>query len=519
MKALKGLLIYIGIVLGIILGIGLILLCIMYFFPNVRIFGLGVVHYNKQAGADTVVLSEYSEYSDIELNVNSKKINISIEPAEVDKIEYEMKLRIFGISTEIVEYQLVKNVEVKDNKLNIFLNVSEPNGWISTSNSELIVKVPYTEEYNIITNTKLGNIELGSSDNVLDINNLSITTSSGSLILDNLGNGKDGEKLLNLNTLNLTTGNGNFDFSTIRDIKVAHKVKLTANGGKFKFNNLDGSVEISGDEVTLNARNIVAGSDGFKVIARSGYFKIGEKLSSPIGAENTFVTDNATIEINEIDGKTGIDTVYGSIAINILNDDAEIRNTNGQGVSIKSKACGNLMIFTGNSNIFVNEYYKSGTFESTRGDINVTSKANYNKEYKTVIKNVDGKVTVKNKINHLVVNTTGMSTVNVTFDEIKANFENANDIFQHQVVVGENVLSCTVYIPTAPVVPFRFRATGSISGEIAGLSVGDLYDVEESEQEQYYPGQDSMSESMNNAHFLFSGKIVLKGWTPNLNSN
>lgn len=518
MKALKGLFIYIGIVLSIILGLGLILLFIMYFFPNVRIFGVGVVHYNKEVGADTVILSDYSGYSDIELNVNSKKINISIEPAEVDRIEYVMQLRIFGVSTEIVEYQVIKNVEVKDNKLNVFLNVSEPKGWISTSNSELIVKIPYSGKYNLITNTKSGNISLGNGDHSLNLNNLTINTSSGSLLLDNLGSGESGEKTLNLNTLNLTTDNGNFDFSSIKNISVNNKVKLTANGGKFKFYNLNGSVEITGDEITLNAENIITGSEGFKVIAKSGYFNIGKKLSTPIGAENIFVTDNASITIKEVDGKTGIITEYGSVNIETLNDDTEIRNTNGK-VRIENRANGDINIVTVNEDIFVKEYYKSGNFESKRGNINVTSKSEYNKDYRTLIKNVDGNVTVVNKINHLIVRTTGRSTLHITFNEIKEGFESIEEAFQHQVDVGENVLSCTVFIPTAPIVSFRFKAIGSVSGEIAGFGDGGFYEVEESEQEQYYPGEDSKESSMNNAHFLFSGKIVLKGHTPILESN
>ena len=61
MKALKGLLIYVGLVLGIALGIGLIMLCIMYFFPSVRIAGYGLVHYSKTVDGQVIAIDESYE--------------------------------------------------------------------------------------------------------------------------------------------------------------------------------------------------------------------------------------------------------------------------------------------------------------------------------------------------------------------------------------------------------------------------------------------------------------------------
>ncbi len=82
MRALKGLLIYIGIVLAIILGIGVLIFGIMYFVPSFRIAGVGVIHTTNSDSGKITAMDEYSGYSDIELNISSKKIGVKIEANE-----------------------------------------------------------------------------------------------------------------------------------------------------------------------------------------------------------------------------------------------------------------------------------------------------------------------------------------------------------------------------------------------------------------------------------------------------
>ena len=74
MRALKGLLIYVGIVLGIILGIGVLLFGVMYFVPSFRIAGVGVVHSSDIVKDSIVDLAEYPTLTNYVLNVSSKFI-------------------------------------------------------------------------------------------------------------------------------------------------------------------------------------------------------------------------------------------------------------------------------------------------------------------------------------------------------------------------------------------------------------------------------------------------------------
>ena len=87
MKALKGLLIYIGIVLASILGIAIILFGIMYFVPSFRIFGVGVVHDGSKEDGTAVDISNFSGFSDIELNISSKKVSIYLDNSESESSE------------------------------------------------------------------------------------------------------------------------------------------------------------------------------------------------------------------------------------------------------------------------------------------------------------------------------------------------------------------------------------------------------------------------------------------------
>lgn len=514
MKALKGLLIYIGIILGSILGLCAILVFIMYFFPSVRIFGVSLVHYNTTVEPNPVILSDYSDYSDIELNVNSKKIHLSIVPAQVDNIECELNLNIFGFSTEIVEYTLVKDVKVEDDKLKIFLNVAEPNGWISTRASTAVIKVPASKEIALLTNSHSGNISVGASGSQLQLNSLYVSTNTGNLSLTNLSHDNE-TKTLELDSLNLNTDRGTFDLSDIENIKVLSKVKLSAVKGRFDFHNLEASLDVTGTGVELNAESIKSAEEGFKVIAKNAYFKIN-KLTSPIGAENTIITDNTSLKITEIVGKTGIVTEYGSVEIATLNDYSMIENTNGK-VSISKVAKDTIIVKTKMGDINVAEYLKIGKFESEKGNITVNSTSEYVDGYYTEIINKDGKVTVTNNVNRLYVKTTGRSTGNIMFNKVVQHIEDPNKVFNHVIKVGDSSISSgfNVTLPTNENYYFKFWAKSGAHGELFGLHSGDgsNYYITSKEEVQYFPSDtiESIEKANKSAGFEFVGNITIIG--------
>lgn len=518
MKAIKGLLIYIGIILGSIVGLGLILLCIMYFVPSVRIFGIGVVHYGRVVDEDSISINNYSDYSSIELNVNSRDINIEIVPTDDNAINYSLHLNIFGISSEIVEYRVTKNCAVSDGVLKVNLNVTEPKGWISTNNSTLTVNVPSTKQYSIYTTSEGGDISLGSSKSSLKLSGMNIVTDTGNLVIINIGEGTD-TKTLNLNSLNLSTSTGFFDLSSVNEINVSSKVKLVAHDGRFKFDVFNAPLEVSGDGVRIDANEIDCGVGGLDAILKNGYFNI-TKLSCSGGGENSIITDNTSFNISEINGKTGIVTSYGDIKINKLDAYTMIENVNGR-VSIGT-AKDNITIRTTMGDITVDSYYKSGTFTSKKGNITVTSKVenestDFTKGYSTEINNVDGKVIVDNAGNPLIINTTGKSRVEVVFRKIVTGLDSDDaQYFKHQIKI-KGTGSGFVRIPTLNVPAFMFEATGGVYGELSGFENNNNTHTKEdnmdSDSPQYYPNSTKKDEASTSASFLFEGKIELAGYS------
>lgn len=518
MRAIKGLLIYIGIILGSIVGLGLILLCVMYFVPSVRIFGVGVVHYGGVVDEDSIAINDYSSYSSIELNVNSRDININIVPTDDNAVNYSLKLNIFGISSEIVEYRVTKNCSIENDVLKINLKVTEPKGWISTNESALTVNVPSTKLYSIYTTSERGSVNLGSSKASLKLKSINIVTGKGNLWLTNVGDGTN-VKTLNLTSLNLSTDSGLFDLSGINAINVTNKVKFVANNGRFKFDVINATLEITGDDVRLDANELDCGVGGLDVMLKNGYFNV-TKLSCSGGGENSIITDNTSFNVSEISGKTGIVTSYGDIKISKLHDYTMIENINGR-VTIGT-ALDNIMIKTTMGDISVDNYYKSGSFTSKKGNITVNSKVeneatDFTKGYSTEINNVDGKVIVDNAGNPLIINTTGKSRVEVVFRKIVSELSSAEaPYYKHQIrIKGQG--SGFVRIPTLNVPAFMFEATGGVYGELSGFENNNNTHTKEdnmdSDSPQYYPNSTKRDEASTSASFLFEGKIQLAGYS------
>ena len=242
MKALKGLLIYIGIALAILAGIGIVLFAIMFFFPGFKPFGIGLINYNKIIEGDGVSLYDYRDYSNFELNINSKDIDVYVVPVvyeveanEEKKQEYVpptfdfvLKVDVFGFTNQITEFNVVSEVSAEDDKVKMVVNVSQPNGLITYKESYLNVYVPEKIAYNLIVNTKTANTVIGGKKYKLNIKTLSVNSESGDLSFVNMS---DENKSLSLDSLNVSTKTGYIDFSSIEKLNIFGLTTLEANQG------------------------------------------------------------------------------------------------------------------------------------------------------------------------------------------------------------------------------------------------------------------------------------------------
>ncbi len=509
MKALKGLFVYIGIVIGILAVVAVFMFSLSYFVPDLRVMGVGVVHFDEQFAVEKINPNDYADFSAVEIRCTSKNVDIVVAPhIDSTDIKYDLALNVFGIAFDITQFQIVKQIEVEDGRLKINLSVTEPNGTFFLNRSRMLVSVPSTMLIDVIVNTNKGDIELGGSKAQLQMHNLTINADKGKVNFVNLGTG-DTVKTLTLNSLNLTTNSGKFDFTTIENLLVNNKIMLSANNGSFVFQNLFGSVDVKGTGISITAKNITSGGYGFSFISEKGNLNI-TKLSTPVGAENTIISEYCNIAIDEIVGKTGIVSTFGNIGINKLHSNTIIQNTHGN-VYIKT-ALQNINVVTEFGDITIDDYKKNAKFVSSKGNITVVGTGDYVDRVYTEIRNKDGNVSVQNKVNRLLVETTGKSTVTVVFDQIKGGLD-VDKTFQHIIKVNPSLGKCVAYLPANITEPFKFMAKGIISGEISGLvNEYEGYNVMASDEYQYYPNVESQDLTVNSCYFLFDGKIHFVGY-------
>lgn len=514
MRALKGVFIYIGIVLAIILVIAMALFGFMYFIPSFRILGVGVTHVDKNIQGDTIGFSGYN-YSSIQLSISSNKVPIEISSSnEVSGVEYSLDVSTFGISFDITEYRIIRDVEVDNNVLKIALTVTEPEGLISMSGSGVRVVVPTDKIFAMVINTRSANItvnEKGGSN--VKVSKLSLNTTTG-----NFNYIKDDEttKTLSLSDLNLTTTSGTFDLSSINNLTVSSPIKINAERGVFKFANVKSSVDVKGTGITLSADSIETKSEGFSFLAENGKLKLGT-LSSSTGVENSIITETAGVYITTLKGKTGIITSSGSINIEEANHSTVIQSEHGA-VYVKS-AKDDININTHYGNILVDAYEKNGTFVSKRGDIEVNSTSEYVDGYETYIENVNGNISIVNRINKLRIETLGSSKVTVTFEKVKSGLA-SNKVYEHSIKLNDKG-SGKIYLPSGDtsVPAYEFTATGNISGTIKGINTGNATgsSVTAKDTPQYYPdeSEEHKNEAITSCRFKFHGTIELIGYFPN----
>lgn len=508
MKAIKGLLIYMGIALAIIAGIAVVLFAIMFFFPNFRPFGIGIINKNDEIKGQGVSLFEYKDYENFELNINSKDITIKVVPTvyeiKEDKekkqeyipptFNYKLSYDVFGFTNELTEFNVVSDVAVVEDKVCMVVNVSQPKGLMSFENSCLYVYVPETINYNLIVNTEKADVILGAKDYKLTLNTMSIVTDSGDLYFNNMA---DVNNSMSINSLNISTKSGYMDFSSIETINVYGLTTLEATQGDFVFRNLiSGSIDAKGTGIKIQASSVKTNSAGFKFFSESGIFLI-KNLECSVGAENTIITENCNFNISNIIGSTVIVSTYGNIKIEQITGDLSIESSEGD-VELNF-VDGNLDVVTQLGDIKVISYTKSAIFKSEKGIINVANNSDYVHNQTTQITSGDGNVTVSNKVNKLMVTTYGNSVVEISIKSVQNGLlDGAN--FEHTIILNDNSMG-KIFLPSDK--PFRFKAIGKISGSIGGfyMKADDNY--------QYYPidSTEVIDGSKTNCSFYFDGVI------------
>lgn len=547
MKVVKGIFLYLGIVIAAILSLVVVVALMMFFVPSFRFFGLGLLNENIKSEEKTIVIADYTQdfLNKIDFIVSTKSFNVEInyvEPKEAKEgeppinnnvITYYYYSNVLGFTTDKISTRVYKSIDVKDGVMTVSITQAEPSGFLYFVDSKVVINVPIQTtdssmySYGIIANSKSGHITINGikeknqplnenenpDDDVeedkakyFNLRYLNVTTGTGSLFLNYVGNN---EESLSLSSLVIFTESGNFDFSKIPVINVVDTVQITATKSYITFAKLKASVNVQGQDIEFTATEIETDDDGFEINAYAGKITIDKLVTSKAGAENIFISNNCEINLNDVKGKTGINAGDAKVNIVTMRDTAIIKTDAGD-VTVKYMFGDLIDVISDSGNIVVDEYKKNGIFESNTGAICVYSTSTYTKGIKTRITTDSGKVRALIKANHLVLTTTGEADVRVAFQDVNE-FNSINDSFEHTVTIAGKSRA-KVYMPTLKEgtndrVKYKFMATGVITGSILGLTdvVTGSANVSHYEDYQYYPSTDSVDNSLLLSTFKFTG--------------
>lgn len=344
MKALAGVMKYIGIVLVCIILILAFAIGIMY-FTGINLLGFYFIQVDetgKQLKMQGITLpAGYESLSEnkISITLEAKNFNVKVIPHRGSDIEITCDASYIGLlrATKVNgQKKAVYMPTLADSKANpsepskgIFnWVITEPSGLFSMNEgSVILVKVPYessgenktlSNKYDLNIITKNGNINLFSSsddDGVLPlhIDSLNLTTKKGDAIFEGLGNGgsRDVATEKVFNKLSISTQGGKFDFTQFDRVTVNDKIKLDSKKATYSFKKLrsyynvvkdgdkttsvSGGVEITGTKVNFTADAVLCGSDGFVYKSDTGVLKIG-RLESGIINDAYYNKKNANGE-------------------------------------------------------------------------------------------------------------------------------------------------------------------------------------------------------------------------------
>ncbi|MBQ9790983.1 MAG: hypothetical protein IJW28_00185, partial [Clostridia bacterium] len=399
MKVVKGIFLYLGIVIAAIISLIVVVALLMFFFPTFRFFGLGILNEYVESEEKTIAISEYTQdyLNKIDFIVSAKSFDIEInyvepkdpstipegeEPEDYNVIKYSYVSNVLGFTTDKISTRVYKSIELKDGVLTVSITQAEPSGFLYFVDCKVIINVPiFTTDsspysYGIVANTKSGDVIINGikekdpppenkNDNPDDdveedkghyfnLRYLNVTTGSGSLDLNYVGTDKNGASI---SSLVIFTESGNFDFTEIPNFTVSDTVQITATKSKIAFKNLNASINVQGQEVDFSAEKITTGDDGCEMNAYAGKISITTLVTAT--SENIFISNNCEINLDDVKGKTGINAGDANVNIITMRDSAIIKSDKGN-VTVKYMFGDLIDIISDSGNIVVDDYKKDG---------------------------------------------------------------------------------------------------------------------------------------------------------------
>lgn len=479
-KIIKGVALYTLVLIGVLILIAAFIFGLMFFIPSFTPFGWGAINISEKHEDWSENLSmklqdgpvHYDNGTDslygekmYDIEIDAGEFNVEIVPNEAlngsTTQDAFLRMRtvrhVFGLVEGSKDINVVTRMEMYqqlssgDISYKFKIKVVHPTkGAIAYKDSSIYIEVPTDACFNISINTtggdvKIGNIaeqvttnsglfptgfDLNTASKGLKINDLSIQTTSGSCEFIPLGavastmdkNNNLIETKVQFSSLTLKTDGGKFDFSNIKNLRVANTSNLgvlliDVNKGDISFNNVNAVMVVLGDDVSIKASKIDTEGNPFSYRATNGFFHIGEIVTTGTQLV-TIVTNNANIEIDTITSNAAmINTTYGDIAIGKMN--GQLKSTTIHGKINVNVAEDTISASSTYGDIYVGTYKKNASFSNGSGSITANFLVSAaNKDNITKAQSKSGSVRLTNQVNNVELIGTDSATFNVVFNKL-----------------------------------------------------------------------------------------------------
>ena len=416
------------------------------------------------------------------------------------------KMYIPSVTTSLSMYD-----DGSENYMIVNMKIANPEGLVSfdSENNRIVIVVPETYissganiHYDCDIKTTGGDIILKNSltsDNKFDaplrINSLVASTDSGNITL--AGFERDGNKAatnVTLDNIVMSTKRGTFDFSNFKQMTINKKLVLNSGKADYIFDRLIAKrgIEILGDNILVKATEITCENGDFVYKSTSGglqistlnasrYMKEVTKAATATDSEEyqynyegntetdntqlnnvSIFTDNANVNISNLMGKARIENLYGSVVIDVLSNQASIKNENADVIinksgylpsnngTMKMTKTSSMVIYNTYGQITVKEYYQNGLFTNVKGKITLNSAINTmknaNEYYYTKVISKDGNVELTTAGNPYNIEATDKANITITQNGVKhlSNNLETNQVYYAKTTNG----SLSANLPT-----------------------------------------------------------------------
>lgn len=326
MKALKGIIVYIGLVLMAIVLILALMVGFLFLSKNSTLFGYyfrnvslkNCFHYECLLSMDEET-PENSMVEVVNLRVLAQNYNIVVTSHQDSlKLSVSSTNDYYGFLQATVDPETKKNTAeiypraiVNDKTwsdggktLTLSILMEEPTGLFGfRKNNNLYINLPFqvgdkVVKYNLDIETgnkniefKTGSLVTRDSQNIetsqklpLNVDSLVLKTKKGNAIISGIGSKiNQVDETIVVDKLDISTNGGTFDFSQYKIVTVKeNKLSLTSQNANYKFKKLiaEQGVEIVGDNVKFDADEVHCGQSGFLYKSTTGALRIGVLNSS-----------------------------------------------------------------------------------------------------------------------------------------------------------------------------------------------------------------------------------------------